>query len=80
MEVKICTWNTCKSNFSEYIFSRLENDKQKFELEKLKIENSLCMWNCENWINISIWNEKFSKQNPIKTSTLVIKKYKNENK
>lgn len=79
MKIKVCCWSTCKSRFSEYILKRLENDKTKLELENLVIEKISCMWKCEDWPNISInWNI-FSKQNPIKTSQLVLKKLKNEN-
>lgn len=80
MKVRVCAWNICKSNFSEYIFERLENDKQKFGMENLEIEKSPCMGNCKKSVNISIWSEIFSNQNPIKSSTLINKKYENENK
>lgn len=80
MKIKICNWNSCKQKFSEYILKRLENDKEKLNLENLELEKSPCIWKCEFWINVSINWEIFSWQNPIKTSQLVIKKYKNENK
>ena len=79
IKIKVCCWSNCKSKFSEYILKRIENDKTKLELENLVIEKISCMWKCEDWPNISInWNI-FSKQNPIKASQLVLKKLKNEN-
>lgn len=80
MKVKVCTWKTCKEKFSEYIFTRLQNDKKKLEMENLEIEKIPCMWNCKLWVNVCIWKETFSEQTPIKTSNLVTKKYQNENK
>ena len=80
MKIKICTWKTCKSRFSEYIRQRLENDKIKFDLKNLEIETTTCMWKCETWPNIYINKEIFTNQNPLKTSELILKKYKNENK
>lgn len=79
MKVKICTWKSCKEKFSEYIFDRLQNDKEKFDLKNLEIEKTFCMWNCEKSVNIEVWKEKFSLQNPIKTSALILKKLENEN-
>ncbi len=79
MEVKVCTWKMCSERWSEYILKRLENDKKTFNLDKLDIQTSLCMWWCKQWPNVVIWNEKFDRMNPLKTSDLLFKKLK-ENK
>ena len=76
MKVKVCTWKTCSERWSEYIIKRLENDKEFFDLDDLEIESSPCMWWCKEWPNIVIWNEKFKKMNPLKTSDLLFKKLK----
>ena len=52
----------------------------KFDLKNLEIETTTCMWKCETWPNIYINKEIFTNQNPLKTSELILKKYKNENK
>lgn len=79
MEVKICKWKICSSKFSDYIVARLENDKKNFELNNLEISQTSCLWLCEKWPNILFDGKKITNQNPIKTSTLITKNYKNEN-
>jgi len=57
MKIKVCTWSVCKDRFSEYIITRLKNDKERFNLKDLEIEESLCMWECKKWPNIKVdWN------------------------
>lgn len=80
MEIKVCIWKACSWKFSNYIIKRIENDKEKFDLENIKIQTTSCMWKCENWPNICIDSENYWKQNPFKTSELLNKKLKNENK
>lgn len=59
MKIKVCTWSACKDRFSDYIITRLKNDKQRFNLNDLEIEESLCMWQCPKWPNIKVdWEIK----------------------
>lgn len=76
MKVKICTWKMCSERFSPYIITRLKNDKDKFNLDTLEIEESLCMWQCKIWPNIKIEDEFISKMSPLKASDLILKKIK----
>ncbi len=70
MKVKVCTWNSCKSKFSEYILERLENDKKFHNLKNLDVETCACTWNCKRWPVIEVdWNiEKY--MNPLKASEI----------
>ena len=72
MKIKVCTWKTCNDRFSEYILTRLENDKTRFNLDSLIIEKSLCMWQCKSWPNIAVdWNiQNYS--NPAKASSFAL--------
>lgn len=79
MKIKVCTWKMCSERFSEYIISRIENDKERFNLKDIEIEKTPCMWNCKQWPNIVIDNDKHARMNPLKTSDLIFKKLKNKN-
>lgn len=76
MKIEICNWKSCQIRGAKYIKIRLENDK-KFakSLEKLGIDLTACMWNCQNSPNIKIEWEILEKQNPAKTSEIVFKKF-----
>ncbi|QFR39378.1 (2Fe-2S) ferredoxin domain-containing protein [Candidatus Gracilibacteria bacterium 28_42_T64] len=76
MKVQVCCGKTCKSRFSEYIITRLENDKQKFNLDNLEIEESKCMGDCKIGPNIMIAGNKEKGMNPAKVSELVRAKFK----
>jgi len=68
MKIKVCKWKTCTDRFSHYIITRLENDKSRFNLDSLIIEECLCMWQCISWPNIMVdWNIK-NYINPSKAS------------
>ena len=54
MKIKICTWSTCKDRFSEYIITRLKNDKERFNLDSIEFEECLCLWQCQQWPNIVV--------------------------
>lgn len=50
MKIQVCTWRSCKWNFSEYIMKRLENDKKmNNNCNNVIIEQCLCTWNCKDW-------------------------------
>lgn len=53
MKVQVCHGKTCTERFCEYINTRLENDKKKFNLN-LEIENSPCMGQCKRGPNVKI--------------------------
>ena len=78
MKIKVCTWKTCNDRFSEYIITRLKNDKDRFNLDSLEIEESLCMWKCKEGPNIMVdWDIK-NYINPSKASEFAF--WKNPNK
>lgn len=77
MKVKVCTWVSCKSRFSEYIVERLENDVKFSDLKNLKVEKCPCLWNCSKWPSILIDWKLEDRMNPWKASDLVNKKIKN---
>ena len=80
MKIKVCRWKTCKDRFSDYIITRLDNDKEKFTLNKLKTEESLCMWQCKKWPNIDVdWDIK-NYMNPAKASEFAFNKNNNKKK
>ena len=69
MKIKVCTWKTCKDRFSEYIITRLKNDKDRFNLNQLEIEESMCLWQCKKWPNIVVDNNDIQNYiNPSKAS------------
>ena len=78
MKIKICTWNKCLDKFSEYIVKRIKNDKNRFNLNTVEIEEVSCMWNCDNAPVIIIDNEKIEKINPLKASEILNKKLKEQ--
>jgi len=44
MKIQVCTWRSCKWNFSEYIIKRLEGDIQKHDLKNIILEKCMCLW------------------------------------
>lgn len=59
MKINVCMWSACKDKFSEYIITRLKNDKEKFNLTNLEFEECLCLWQCKKWPNIVVdWDIK----------------------
>lgn len=79
MKIKVCVWWKCLDNFSEYIVLRLKNDKKRFNLKNVEIEEVGCMWKCNEWPNLSIWKEIFTRLNPLKASEILNKKLKEKN-
>ena len=76
MKVKVCCGWSCKEKFSEYILTRLENDKKRDNLNSLIIEKWVCMGKCSEWPNVEIdWRiEKYMQ--PAKVSEIVSEKLK----
>lgn len=71
MKVQVCTWKGCKERFSEYIVTRLKNDKEFYKKDSLIIEEFKCMWNCQNWPNILIDKEIYPHMSPVLASEKV---------
>ncbi len=80
MKVKVCTWKTCKSRFSEYILTRLKSDIWFYWLKNLEIEEVNCLWNCKRWPNIKIDWKLEERVTPSKASSMIHKIMKNNNK
>ena len=70
MNVQVCHGKTCTERFSEYINTRLENDKKKFNLD-IDIEKSPCMGQCKRWPNVKINWEIHNYCNPAKAAELI---------
>lgn len=68
MKISVCTWVSCKDRFSEYIITRLKNDKERFNLDTLFIEECLCTWNCKTGPNIKVDGDIRPYMNPAKAS------------
>ena len=72
MKIKVCTGKTWKDRFSDYIITRLKNDKERFNLDNIIIEECLCMWKCKEWPNLTVdWNHH-NYMNPAKASSLAL--------
>jgi len=82
MKIRICCWQKCKNNFSQFIKERLENDVERFELKDVEIEESGCFWDCKKWPNVEIDGEMINWATPIIASKKMFEKLKNleENK
>lgn len=83
MRVKICVCKKCKEKFCDYIIERLKRDIEKFNLEKLEIEEvDSWLWDCDKWPIIKIDKQVLEYANPIKASDWILKKLKwiNNNK
>ena len=72
MKINVCTWKTCNDRFSEYILTRLKNDKNRFNLDSLIIEESKCMWDCKKWPNVKIDGKINNYMNPLKVSSMIL--------
>lgn len=81
IKIQICNWKNCSQKWNKYIIKRLESDKNFYNYkEEINIEQTTCMWNCKNSINIKIDKEMFSNQNPAETSKIIRNKIlKSEN-
>ena len=76
MKIKVCIGKTCKDRFSKYILTRLKNDKEKFSLKDIEIEECMCLWNCKKWPNIVKNNQIINYANPAKASEILLKNKK----
>ena len=76
MKIKVCMWKTCKDRFSQYIIDRLINDKTRFNLNNLEIEECMCLWQCSKWPNIVVDNRVINYSNPAKASEQLFKNKK----
>jgi len=76
MKVQVCSWKTCKERFSEYIITRLENDKIRDGLDHLIIEEAKCMGHCKMWPNVKIDGNVEHNMGPAKVSEIIHKKLK----
>lgn len=80
MKVQVCHWKSCTERFCKYINTRLENDKQKFHLDNIIIEDAKCMGQCKKGPNIKIDDTIHNYMNPAKAAELIQPKTKKKNK
>jgi hypothetical protein len=43
MKVEICHGKACTQNFSHYIATRIDGDKERLSLKHVEVEKSMCM-------------------------------------
>ncbi len=80
MKISVCTGKACSGRFSEYILTRLKNDKTRFNIDKLFIEESPCMGKCSEWPNVKVDNNLRNYMNPAKVAEVVMSNHKNKQK
>jgi NADH:ubiquinone oxidoreductase subunit E len=80
MKIQVCTWKSCKSNFSEYIIKRLKADLDFHKLSWIIIEESMCMGKCKYWPNIKFDKDLMTKMDPIKASKFMLDRKKGTKK
>lgn len=73
MKIKVCMWKTCSDRFSQYITTRLLNDKTRFNLSNLEVEDCMCLWQCKSGPNIVVDKDIKNYMNPAKASELALK-------
>jgi NADH:ubiquinone oxidoreductase subunit E len=76
VKIKICMWNACIANFSNYMITRIQRDIEKFELKNIEIEETPCMWMCKKWPNAKVNNDILNYTNWNKLSEAMFKKLK----
>lgn len=54
IKIQICSWKSCKLNFSEYIVRRVEWDIFRLNLKNIEFEETMCMWMCKSSPNVKI--------------------------
>ncbi len=80
MKVKVCTWKGCKEKFSEYILTRLKNDKEFYKKDALIIEEFKCMWDCKSGPNMIVDKNIHTHVTPAKASEIVFNTNKKKKK
>lgn len=76
MKIKVCKWKMCKSRFSEYIIKRLENDIAFHNYSWVILEETPCMWHCDEWPNAQFDRHLEHDMNPFKASKMMMDKKK----
>ncbi|MFK7780608.1 MAG: (2Fe-2S) ferredoxin domain-containing protein [Candidatus Gracilibacteria bacterium] len=76
MKINVCKGKICDGRFSSYILTRLKNDKKRFNLKNLIIEERECMGICDKGPNIEIDGKAINHMNPAKASEIVLKNNK----
>lgn len=81
MKVQVCTGKSCKARFSNYIITRIENDKKFYsDWKEVEVIEEKCMGNCKKGPNIKLKNQIINYASPAKTSEILIKHIAEENK
>jgi len=80
MKINICKAKACSEKFSHYMFTRLKNDKERFNLKNMIIEEVECMWECKKSPNVKIDWKINHYMNPAKLSKMVLNNNKKKKK
>lgn len=43
MKIQVCTGKACSERFSEYIVTRVENEKKKYNLKNVDCDTCMCL-------------------------------------
>lgn len=74
MKVQVCTGKSCKGRFSNYIITRIENDKKFYkDWKDIEVIEETCMGHCKKWPNIKIKNQAINYCSPAKASEIILK-------
>ena len=75
MDIRICTWRSCREKFSHYMIERVKRDKDFYNWKQdISCSESLCLWKCQKWPNISLDGEIHEYMSGVKLSQLIRKK------
>ncbi len=80
MKVQVCMWKKCKERYSEYIYQRLERDKERFGLDNVILSTCACTNNCEKWPVVKFDKKTELNMDPIKASKIMMNKWKQKKK
>lgn len=71
MKIQVCTGKACSERFSEYIVTRVENEKKKYNLKNVDCDTCMCLWHCKKWPNILKNGEVQNYMNPVKVAEMI---------
>ncbi|USN59002.1 MAG: (2Fe-2S) ferredoxin domain-containing protein [Candidatus Peribacteria bacterium] len=76
MKVQVCTGKTCKERFSQYILTRLQNDKELYDMHSVDVCECPCTGNCKIGPSVIIDGNVETHMNPAKASEMIREKRK----
>lgn len=80
MKVQVCMWKKCKERYSEYIYQRLERDKERFDMNNVILSTCACQDKCKEWPVVIFDKKTETRMDPIKASKIMMNKWKQKKK